>query len=319
MSVDVQETQEKRQATKDVKPGNGTEPLPPVVKSRPSLIQRVRGIRWETIQWRDILLTALVMAVGWCVLFTATGWIQFLAGIVPVSAGLFLGRRVKQHVLLQGLLLGINGFLIGLFLVVVYGLLGSAGLVPMPELMIDPNSTTPVISSFPDLIMFYISFSLFAMIPFPAFGTVIAYRNEQRRQEMDAELARRGGQLERPGAIRTLEDIQGLSLPQFGTYVRNLFVKQGFTFKDYRFLDKDKHLDLFLEYQNELYQLRLSVADKVRSGTIEMLVQDMRQSGAVKGIVITSTEFTNDVQKSAKGRKNILLIDGETLFGMAEG
>jgi restriction endonuclease Mrr len=96
-------------------------------------------------------------------------------------------------------------------------------------------------------------------------------------------------------------------------------VKQGFTFKDYRFLDKDKHLDLFLEYQSELYQLRLSVADKVRSGTIETLVQDMRRSGAVKGIVITSTEFTNDVQKSAKGRKNILLIDGETLFGMAEG
>jgi len=319
MSVDVQETQEKKQAAKDEKPENGTKPSSQTPKTRPSLMERVRGIRWETIQWRDILLTALVMAVSWCLLFTARGWIQFLAGIVPVSAGLFMGNRVKHHVLLQGLLLGINGFLIGLFVVVVYGLLGSSGLVPMPELIIDPNATTPVISNFSDLVMFYISFSLFAMIPFPAFGTVIGYRNKQRRVEMDAELVRRGGQLERPGAIRTLEDIQGLSLPQFGTYVRNLFVKQGFTFKDYRFLDKDKHLDLFLEYQSELYQLRLSVADKVRSGTIEMLVQEMRRSGAVKGIVITSTEFTPDVQKSAKGRKNILLIDGETLFSMAEG
>ena len=109
----------------------------------------------------------------------------------------------------------------------------------------------------------------------------------------------------------------GLSLPQLGTYVSNIFKKQGFAFKDYRFIDKDKHLDLWMEHEGEPYHMRLSVADKVSTGTIESLNQEMKREGIRKGLVITSTEFMPNAAKSAKGR-TIVLIDGETLFQMSE-
>ncbi len=307
MSVDVQEDKQ-QEVTEEERPQR---------PQRPSLLARWKAIEWGDVQWRIVLATAVIMAVGWCSLFAAQGWIQFLAGIVPVSAGLFLGGRVKTHILLHGLLLGITGFTFGLLFVVIYGMLGQAGVVAMPELAITPDAP-PVISSPEQLITFYISFSLFAMIPFPALGTVIAHQNERRRKDLEAEVATRGGNLDKPGTVRTLEDLRGLSLPQLGGYVRNLYVKYGFTYKDYRFLDKDKHLDVLFTYKEETYLMRLSVADKVRSGTVETLVQDMRQQDIPKGVVITSTEFTPDVHKSAKGRQNILLIDGQTLFDMAE-
>jgi restriction endonuclease Mrr len=73
-----------------------------------------------------------------------------------------------------------------------------------------------------------------------------------------------------------------------------------------------------MSYQDEAYLLRLSVADKVKPGTVETLAQDMKRRNIPKGLVITSTEFTSDAQKSGKGRKNIVLIDGQTLFDIAE-
>jgi len=307
MSVDVQEKKQYTSVSKKEEKSS----------SRASLFDHVRAIEWSKIQWRVTLLTAIVMAVGWCSLFLMSNWIQFLAGIVPVSAGLFLGRKINHQVLLHGLILGVSGFLIGLLLCAIYAMIGSTGMVPMPRQLIDPALPPVTLTPF-GLIQFYVSFSLFAMIPFPAFGTVIAHRNEQRRREMDAQVTVRGGQLESAGVVRTLEDLQGLSLPQFGTYVRALFVKNGFNYKDYRFLDKDKHLDLEMEYSGDTYMMRLSVADKVRMGTIETLVQDMKKKHITKGLVVTSTEFTPDVQKSAKGRHNIVLIDGQTLFDMAQ-
>jgi HJR/Mrr/RecB family endonuclease len=127
----------------------------------------------------------------------------------------------------------------------------------------------------------------------------------------------RGGSLERPGVIRDPDDIRGLSLPQFGSYVNNLFKKKGFTFKDYRFIDKDKHLDLWMEHEGERWHLRLTVADKVASGTVESLLQDMKREGTRKGVVITSTEFNPTAVKAAKGRP-VVLIDGATLYEIAE-
>jgi hypothetical protein len=214
-------------------------------------------------------------------------------------------------------LLGLIGFVVGAILIVGYGLLGDAGVVGMP-LVAEPETGTPVPASFDQLIALYLSVGTMAMIPFPAFGTVMAGRAEQRNREMREQMERRGGRLEKPHTVRTLEDLQGLSLPQFGTYVRMLFQRHGFGFEDYRFLDKDKHLDLELSYQEEHYLLRLSVADKVRPGTVETLAQDLRRQRIPKGLVITSTEFTPDAQKSGKNRKNMVLVDGQTLFEMTE-
>lgn len=306
MSVDVQEEQ-RGKAEKGASEGN--------VRREP-LLARAR-IALTNLNWRLTLITALIMAVAWCLLFLSNSVLQILAGVVPVMAGLYLGRRAKEHLLAHGLVLGLAGFVFGLLIVFAYSILARNGVVPLPEMAIDANQPPRPINA-DELLFLYISFSLFAMIPFPAFGTVMAGRSEQRNREMRQFVEERGGRLERPGVIRTLEDLQGLSLPQLGSFVSNLFKKKGFEFIDYRFIDKDKHLDLELKYNDEIYLLRLSVADKVRPGTIESLLQEMKRRTIPKGLAITSTEFTPDAQKSAKSRRNLLLVDGQTLFDMSE-
>lgn len=305
MSVDVREEQNRAGANESADE-----------QPRPPLMARL-GVALGQVEWRVTLLTALVMAAGWCMLFLANNILQILAGVVPVMGGLFLGRRVKRQLLLHGLILGTSGFLMGLAMMAIYGALGSAGIVPLPQLVIEQGQPAATLSP-GELIFFYLSFSLFAMIPFPAFGTVMAGRSEQRNREMRQQIEERGGRLERPGAVRTADDLQGLSLPQFGSYVANLFKKKGFTFQDYRFIDKDKHLDIEMVYQDEVYLLRMSVADKVRTGTVESLVQDMKRRAIPKGLVITSTEFAPEALKAAKARRNLVAIDGRTLFDMAE-
>lgn len=282
---------------------------------QPPLGQRIGG-SLRQIQWRETLLIALLMALGWCLLFLGGNMLQILAGIVPVMAGLFLGRRVKQDWLGHGLVLGFAGFTFGMLTIIVYGLLGQAGIVPMPVLQLTPDAPPATLL---DLLINYGLLMAFSLIPFPVFGTVMAGRSEQRNRQLKEEIAERGGRLERPGVVRTVEDLRGLSLPQLGSYVLNLYRKKGFTFKDYHFIDKDRHLDLELAYEDQPYLLRLTVADRVTPGTLQSLVQDMKRRDIRKGVVITSTEFTADAQKAGKDRKNVVLIDGQTLFEIAEG
>jgi hypothetical protein len=317
MSVDT--TPEQRGSQDEAKPlQRAGEPAEkPAAEPRPPLSQRL-GLSFANLEWRQTLLIALGMALAWCIFFLGPSVLQILAGIVPVMAGLFLGRRVKSDWLAHGLVLGGAGFLFGLIAVLAYGAIGQAGIVPMPVLQLAPDAPAAP-ASLGDLLFFYVTFSLFALIPFPAFGTVMAGRAEQRNRELREQVAERGGKLERPGVVRTVEDLRGLSLPQLGSYVASLYRKKGFEFKDYRFIDKDKHLDLELAYEGESYLLRLTVADKVRPGTIESLVQDMKRRAIAKGVAITSTEFTPEAAKAAAGRRNLVAIDGQTLFEIAEG
>lgn len=290
-------------------------------EATPSAPQAPLGQRisasFSNIRWGETLLIALVMAVTWCALFLGSSVLQILAGIVPVMAGLYLGRRLKGDWLAHGLVLGVAGFLFGLIAVVAYGLLGQAGIVPLPVLQISADASAAP-ATLGDLLFFYSTFSVFALIPFPAFGTVMAGRSEQRNQQLQKEVSERGGRLEKAGVVRTLDDLRGLSLPQFGSFVLNLYRKKGFEFKDYRFIDKDKHLDLELAYEGEAYLLRLTVADKVTPGTLQSLVQDMKRRAIGKGVVLTSTEFTADAAKAGRDRKNVVLIDGQTLFEISE-
>lgn len=317
MSVNVKKEQRSaRQKLAPPRQGTNQKASSPTPPASSSPLQNLRTSLGE-LEWQLLLLSALAMAVLWCVLFLSSSWLQFLAGMVPVSVGIFLGRKIKQHPTLHGLTAGTLGFLFGLAIILAYGALGNAGFVPMPQQPVEPG-TPPETLTFATLLLFYIQFSLFAMIPFPTFGTVIAHRNEKRRRELNAQVARRGGQLEQPGAIRTMEDLRGQSLPQFGGLVKNLFTKHKFAFQDYQFLDKDKYLDLELFYEGEIHLARLSVVDTVRAGAVEKLSQDMQQRNIPKGIVITSTDFAADAQKSARGRPNILLIDGATIFEIME-
>ena len=285
--------------------------------SRPSLMQRF-GLSFNQIEWGQTLLIAFVMAVTWCALFLGNSMLQIFAGIIPVLAGLFLGRRVKGDYLGHGLILGFAGFGFGLIAVITYGLLAQVGVVPMPVLQLDaaaPPTQQPTLGS---MLFFYVTFALFALVPFPAFGTVMAGRAEERNRQTQREQAERGGNLEKPGVIRTLDDLQGLSLPQLGSFVLSLYRKKGFEFKDYHFVDKDRHLDLDLTYAGEPYVVRLAVADKVARGSIESLLQDLKRRAIGKGVVVASTEFTPDALKAGKDRKGLVLIDGQTLFEMAE-
>lgn len=309
MSVDTRPEQREKGAAEAPPEQKTTEPGAP-------LGQRIAG-SLRNIRWRETLLIAVIMAVAWCTLFLGSSALQILAGIVPVMAGLYLGRRVKSDWLAHGLVLGLSGFVFGLLAVISYGLLGQAGVVPMPNLQLTGDAqAAPVTLS--ELLFFYTTFSVFALIPFPAFGAVMAGRSEQRNQQLQKDVADRGGRLERPGVVRTLDDLRGLSLPQLGSFVLNLYRKKGFTFKDYRFVDKDKHLDLEVTYEDEPYLMRLAVADKVTAGTLQGLVQEMKRRAVGKGLVITSTEFTPDAHKAAKDRANLLLIDGQTLFDISE-
>jgi hypothetical protein len=232
-----------------------------------------------------------------------------LAGIIPVTAGLLLARSVRGHYALHGFVTGLIGAIVSLVALAIILFATPLG----PQLAATGAGAGPgeeflVRGMLPALML----------LIFCTFGASTSGRMEERNRGLRAEIAARGGQLERPGVIRTPDDIRGLSLPQLGSYVNALFKKKGFTFKDYRFTDKDKHLDLWMEHEGEPWHLRMSVADKVTPGTIESLLQEMKRDGCNKGVVITSTEFTPAALKAGKNR-SVVLIDGATLYEIAEG
>jgi hypothetical protein len=322
MGVDVSEPREQPETEtgKPARRGRDDNAAPPVgAETNAPPVSRIEQLRGalstglRELQWRDVLLFGVLAGVLMSASFLQGTTLSILAGIVPVGTGLLLGRRVKAHYSLHGFVTGLVGGIVGA--VVLAALIF---LTPLGAAM--QSGLGPGASSFSLLNVWaqLAGFTAFSLIAFCAFGTGMAGRTEERNRKMRAEVDERGGRLQRPGVIRTADDIRGLSLPQLGSYVNNLFKKQGFAFKDYRFIDKDKHLDLWLEHEGEPWHLRLSVADKVSVGTIESLNQDMKREGCRKGVVIASTEFMPSAAKSAKGRP-IVLIDGETLYQIAEG
>ena len=271
----------------------------------------------QELQWREVLLFGIGAGMLMPLSFLQPTLLSIAAGIIPVGVGLLLGRRVKGHYGLHGFVTGLVGGLLGLIVLGVLIFLTPFG-QNAPTNLGPAGATTPT-ANIP-LVNVWLQlggFIAFSLITFCTFGATMAGRTEQRNRQLRQEVEQRGGRLERPGAIRTADDIRGLSLPQFGSYVNNLFKKHGFRLKDYRFIDKDKHLDLWLEYESEPWHLRLSVADKVTPGTIEGLNQELKRERCRKGVVLTSTEFTPGAIKSAKGRP-IVLIDGQTLYEIAE-
>ncbi|HMP40010.1 MAG TPA: restriction endonuclease [Roseiflexaceae bacterium] len=282
------------------------------------------------LRWGPVLLFGGVAGLLMPVTLLQAGVLAFVAGIIPVGVGLMLARRVPGNYGLHGFVTGLVAALTSMLLlgaVIFYTPFGAqvilnAGLLgPPPEGAeeFDPSSLDP------ELLRVILAqawlttggFISVSLITFCTFGATTAGRVEDRNRQLRAEVKARGGALERPGTIRTADDIRGLSLPQFGYYVNSLFKKKGFTFKDYRFIDKDKHLDLWLEHEGTPWHLRLSVADKVTPGTVESLLQDMKREQCEKGIVITSTEFTPGTLKAARDRP-VVLIDGQTLYEIAE-
>lgn len=267
------------------------------------------------LNWTIVLVTGIVAGLLMPIVLTSGDLLQLLAGVVPVGAGLIIGRRVRNHYTLHGFMVGLIAALIGL--VTLYVLLFFTPIGPaltqrtiaqgVPAELATPTAQFAQLSGFVS----------FALLIFCTFGASMSGRTEERNRVIREELAARGGRLERAPVVREVSDIRGMSLPQFGSYVNNLWKKQGFAFKDYRFVDKDKHLDLWMEHEDERWHLRLTVADKVGPGTVEGLYQEMKREGIRKGVIVTSTEFLPSAQKAAKDRP-IVLVDGPTLYEIAE-
>lgn len=269
----------------------------------------------QALEWTKVLLFGLAAGAIMALSFLESGLLSIVAGIVPVGTGLLLARRVKGHYALHGFVTGLVGALVGTIILTVailftpYGVRMSTNAIAQG---MAPDQATPQ-----TLWLQSTAFLVFSLVTFSAFGASMAGRTEERQREARRAVEERGGRLEKPSVIRGADDIRGLSLPQFGGYVSNLFKKQGFTMQDYRFVDKDKHLDMWFVYEDEPWHLRLSVADKVSPGTVEGLNQELKREGGRKGVVLTSTEFLPTTIKAAKGRP-IVLIDGQTLYQIAE-
>lgn len=267
---------------------------------------------FSAIEWRPVLMYGILAGLLMPSALLQQTFLSFLAGLIPVGTGLLVGRRVKGHYSLHGAVTGLIGTLVALVLLGVLIFLTPLG-ASAPTFN-DPSAAE---TSLTQLWLTSSGFVGFSLIAFCIMGASMSGRTQERVRKAKEETSSRGGTLERPGVMRSADDIRGLSLPQLGMYVSNLFKRNGFQMKDYRFIDKDKHLDLWMEYNGEPWRLRLSVADKVSAGTIEGLNQELKREDCHKGVVITSTEFLPTAVKSAKGRA-IVLIDGATLYEIAE-
>ncbi|HNP85988.1 MAG TPA: restriction endonuclease [Kouleothrix sp.] len=318
MGVDVSEQREPQPAKaakqrKQVEPD--TPALPAITEPPKGLIARsmsLLSVGLRELNWQVVLLYGTIAGVLMSFAFLQGPTLSLIAGIVPVGTGLLLGRRVQNHYALHGFMTGLIGGIAGA--VALAALIFLTPLRASVQAALGPQAATFTLLQIWGQLA---GFTALSLVAFCTFGTTMAGRTEERNRKLREQVDERGGQLQRPGTIRELSDIQGLSLPQFGSYVKNVFTKQGFTFKDHRFIDKDKHLDLWFEHEGEPWHLRLSVADKVGVGTIESLLQDMKREGCRKGVVVVSTEFQPNAAKTARGRP-VVLIDGQTLFDMAE-
>jgi len=318
MGVNVseqRETQSAGTAKAARKQREGAEPvLPEITQPQGRIAQLLASFRTglRELDWVTVVLFGVIAGLLMSIAFLQGSTLSIIAGIVPVGTGLLLGRRIKQHYTLHGLMTGLVGGVTGSV-----ALAALIFLTPLRTAMQTALGTTAANFTLLQIWAQLAGFTFFSLVAFCTFGTSMAGRTEERNRALKAQVDTRGGQLARPGSVRGPDDVRGLSLPQFGTYVKNIFTKKGFQFKDYRFIDKDKHLDLWLEYEGEPWHLRLSVADKVSTGTIESLVQEMKREGCRKGVVLASTEFQPSATKSAKGRP-VVLIDGATLYEIAE-
>lgn len=315
MGVDVTEEREQQAAEggRTARAGARDEApsaAPPTSRIGQVLADLRTGFR--ELEWRPVLLFGIISGLLMSLSFIQGSALTIIAGIVPVGTGLLLGRRIHGHYGLHGFVTGLVGGVAGAVSLASLIFLTPVGASVQAGLGQGTTNMT-LVGVWAQLA----GFTALALTAFVAFGTSMAGRTEQRNRHVREEIAVRGGQLQRPPTVREPDDIRGMSLPQFGSYVKNLFTKKGFQFKDYRFIDKDKHLDLWLEHEGEPWRLRLTVADKVNPGTVESLLQEMKREGCRKGVVLASTEFTPSAAKSAKGRP-VVLIDGQTLYEIAE-
>lgn len=261
------------------------------VKSKPRRTPIGQVLR--ELDWPMLLLVGVAGGALWTLLLLQGGALQLLAGLLPVTGGILIGRRITKYINWHAALLG-----------VITAAAAVVGLLIMG-----------FVSNLPAEAWALVSVGIVTLLPFPAFGVITAARSEERRREQRSVQQARGGSLDRPGRVKSLDELQSLSLPQLGGFVADLFRKHGFLVSDYRF-EKDR-LEFQMSYESEPWLLRVVTAEKVKPGVAQELAQRMKAEGVKKGVVITSMDFQDGAQRWAKD-KPLVLIDGATLLSMKD-
>ncbi len=260
--------------------------------------------------WRQLWIAGLLTGLVWClVIFAPFSYMIYLAGVIPIGGGIYLGRKIQGRALVHGVIFSliatVTALAIGTLLIMAFDL--------RPALS-DPNQ--PVATKEGNLLTL-VMMSAMTLLPFPAYGTVMARRGQERTQAMRDEMSSRGGQLERPGRVVSIEDLESLPLPKFGSWVAQLFRNNNFKLKNYKF-DKDV-IDLYLERNEtaELWLVRCTVSESLKPGQVQELYQDLRDNPEWhKGVIVTPLKVQEGARKSAKSRPMLEVLDGETLLDM---
>ncbi|GIV98495.1 MAG: restriction endonuclease [Herpetosiphonaceae bacterium] len=260
----------------------------------------------QRLDWKLITVAGLLMGISWAAFYASGTTLSFLAGIIPILAGFYIGRRVAYRAILHSALTSLIGL--------------AAAAATLAAIYYSGMAVARGPNSEPLAPMYaFLQGALGALIvfPFSIYGAFISQRGKQQRQEQQEILRRRGGRLEHPGRVRDIDDLRGLPLPKFTAYVVRLFRKHGFQLDDYIF-DKDSHVDVYMTHEGQRWLLRCTVADKVKPGLVQELAQKMRNEQIRKGVVLTSTEFTEQARRWADNRRELVVVDGETLIQMNE-
>jgi hypothetical protein len=245
------------------------------------------------LNWGLLLLIGVAGGAVWTLLLAQANSFAFFAGLLPVLGGILMGRRITNHVIWHGVMLS---------------LLTVAAAVVTTLLLVAAGAASPI---FVQQVVFL---GIIALLPFPAFGVYTANQSEQRNRLVRAERDRRGGSLDKPGRVKTLEDLRSLSLPQLGGYVAELFRKHDFKIKDFQF-DRNNYLDFKMTHGDDQWLVRVTVEEKVKQGVVLQFVQDLREGPPTKALIITSMDFQDAAVRWAKDRP-VVLIDGPTLLNM---
>ena len=255
---------------------------------RPPVRQVLRELHWHAI-----VPVGLVLGVLWMVLLGGFPAFSVFASFLPVLAGLLIGRRIHAHAAWHGVMLGIVATIAA---TATWGAFVAA------------QGLTPTLIQYGTLIFG-------TVLPFTPLGVIVSFRSEQRARSQREEIQRRGGRLDRPGRVRTLDDLQALSLLQLGGYVSDLFRKHGFAITDYRIEKERDRIEFQATHDGVPWLLRVTTGEKIKPGVAQELAQRMKAEGVTKGVVITSMDFQEPALRWAKG-KPVALIDGPTLLSM---
>ncbi len=271
------------------------------------------------VQWRFMLIAGLITGLLWALVLTLGGQsLLLIVGVVPVVSGMVVGRRIKGRAFANSLVMALSGALAAAIVVCAYYYL-----IVTPEQLVTLQNPDAAPSS-PEnirtaLVLSSLLMMLISLVPFTIYGVWISHRTYLRNQDYKQEVDRRGGTLQRAGRVAAIEDLQGLPLPKFASWVSQLFKQNGFVLQDYRFQKDSIELHMRRLDPEELWLVRCTTEEVLKPGMAQSLDQDLRASDEfTKGIVLTSMKVQDGTRKWAKGRRNIEVLDGETLWEMHE-